>query len=756
MDIVLVAFIIGLIALLICLFELFFLGYNKIHYGYSGKKTFYLVITYLLCYCISLFCNLTTTGADAKHPVVSIGISFWHAIKMISLSFDTNIVKPYFGSNAFGTTFGISYVVASATGAAILSISVISLFIKTSKINLLNILKLWFTSGDIYLIFSDAKDNVARKLGKELVNGSKNNKVDTRIRNRIIIMVLSSASLKTQLGTEYKDQLIADGFEVWSEEYTKKFANYLFRKRSIIWRKHQVTVLGLFSNDDMASDFALNFKDAIQENETIQKIKNNHPQNVNQDLYKPFDKKELRYLNHFRVFVSYHEHDYDYTYNISGSTLHIINTISQYDMISTSFLLDNPLSSFVDINSLKKDNDVANNRFHVTFLGFGKVNKPIYKKMITGYQLWGDNINKICYHIIDKDPSRLNINESLNFQQNIGSDNVIPYLYRVDYQCLDLSIENQLEEYIDVIKNDSSRFNTNGFELFIISLDKTYFDVTLCRKLHFLLKRKINTEKLNKTIIFIRFCNTQNVDSFIEANKDITINQSSVSKGYLLSDNHILCPIVPFGQNILLSDYLNYKFNKINQIGMAWDASYNNIDLQTEDAIYRFKNKRDVLKNTAAIFSLQNELKIFGFDLDSNFNITKEGKAVSDQLYYSDLISKLDDAKYNNCSDDVVKLAELEHNRWLVSIRQDRPYTMMKIEEYVKFDKNGNIDWNNMHTSSNDNVTHVCMTTNEGLKELYDYIEKVSNNSSDMGLIEKIVFDNDISQLRNVFKVVKE
>ena len=50
----------------------------------------------------------------------------------------------------------------------------------------------------------------------------------------------------------------------------------------------------------------------------------------------------------------------------------------------------------------------------------------------------------------------------------------------------------------------------------------------------------------------------------------------------------------------------------------------------------------------------------------------------------------------------------------------------------------------------NDNTQHICMVTNEGLRDFYKYVEKKNPEYKDVAL--KLVYTNDIVQLRTIIK----
>ena len=248
-----VAFVISILSILVCLGMIVFFVLRVFINGYIGKKVVFIAFTYVLCYVFSLFVNLsfeqitsdsgTTWQLIANSPTqqnyaVSIVTSFWNALKMMSLSFDGAKVSAFFNVDVWGGLFGSAYILTSLTGAAFISLAVIMLFVKTAAINVKNFFLKVFTKKDVYFIFSDPKVTIAKKIGESLSLKNEKRKVKENVKKeslinfylrklrneKIVIMVVTRSSLQTQEGTEYKDSLVASGFEVSTENYSDKFA----------------------------------------------------------------------------------------------------------------------------------------------------------------------------------------------------------------------------------------------------------------------------------------------------------------------------------------------------------------------------------------------------------------------------------------------------------------------------------------------------------------------------------------------------
>ena len=97
-------------------------------------------------------------------------------------------------------------------------------------------------------------------------------------------------------------------------------------------------------------ELASNFRNGIIKNEVFQKhfgkyleLKSKYE---NERTYPSYDvmTKDLDAIKKYRVFITYQDYDIDLINDFSSQTLHIVNALSLYDMVSSEFILNNPLS----------------------------------------------------------------------------------------------------------------------------------------------------------------------------------------------------------------------------------------------------------------------------------------------------------------------------------------------------------------------------------------------------------------------------
>ena len=711
-----------------------FFIHNIRRYKYIGNSYIYVVIMFTFCLCFSLYINLHLPHNSYIAPIAA---SLFESFKMAVMNFEKSKIDAYFSSDILSKVFGCAYILTSLVTFAFVSISIVLAFIKTFGIGIGQ----WFRRHNkkqetIHFIFTDPKVSISVKLAEELNNSKTNN----GCKNAVSIF-LTSSSLKTQEGSEFKNMLISKGIHVRNEDFSEKLCKKIFGKyfdrqfKKCERRKKQVKIFCMFSSDEASTQMANYFYEAISTNENFIKIKN---QIDNESKIENEQNKHLRDTNYdlvnisplssFQVFITYQDADIDIIHNYSKDTLHIINTLSQYDMISCEFLLDNPITNFID---LKEINSSDNQTMHVTFLGLGVINRPIFDKMTYSYQLWDDNINKIHYHILDKKADELVNSCSNEFTQ--PPQGYRPFLYSVDGACDGENLYDYqvLDNYIKGLLKDEkqTRFNPSGFELFIVSLQNTNADLMVAYNLRRAIQKYISVDRLKKTYIFVRIGEPYIADKLQQAkiiNRTIDLN----------ADGKQLPQIICYGNNALMPQFIENHYNKIINYGILADYAYELTQLEQDqlakkEELYKkvkvrwlTKTKREVLENTPIAFSLK----------------TKE--ALFKGIEKSDLFKQFEDADYQNIDLEknlILKLATLEHNRWLATKWINDKCTALDMNEYIEKKKTKNVS----------KTCHVCMVSNAGLRKIYD--ECTKNGKEDIDALN-LVFKNDITLMQRFYE----
>ena len=748
--------------------------YKYGRYKFVGNSLRFIFYAYLICLFLSLIVNLNPIEADkvkttydfyqgsSSNPTVislvnqeapknvsfdngwiAVLSSFFDAAKMLTLAFDRGVIGPYFNQQGWRFAFGIVYVVSSFFALLTTSISVILFRGKSAWAKVKNFFK-WFRFCDkeYYFIFSDCKSaEPTIKLGKVL-----------KASNRIVVMYVSKASLKTQEGTEYRDALINEGFDVKSEGFNEQICSFIFNR----YFGKRVTIYGIFSSDNVSFDLANNFKSAITKNTNFSDIKTRlktHEWDIDENKTPKDIKDGYEKIKKFRVFVTYHDYDMDLVSNFSGETLHIVNTLSQYDMVSSEFLLTNPIDNFLDLSKEHPNNESLN----VSFFGFGKINKPIFEKMTYAYQTSEDNTNKVNYHIYDKYSDEMVEQIANEYSADEIKDEKgyleKPRLYHIKAECngKDLTSYEVLKKHFEKIK-DENRFNSNGFEIFVISAAKTNQDIQISFNLRDVLLKCFSKEKLEHTFIFVRISDVSVADNLVSAkgNKNIVFRQKA-------SDGHKLVPIIIFGEDTNMEHFIKQTYDDILEKGKLAFGSYYKSTKKVwhawrENVEWLSSTKKELLSNTATVYSLSAKLSILGYKINEDGKIVcKEGAIIKKPSY---------PPSEDNKNNPIYRVAALEHNRWVATNYCLNKHSQAKISDYCTnnnalIEENGSA-WE-LDSKLDQKTKHICMTTNRGLLELYNKSKddiKGDPNEVEKQVI-KLVFDNDIDIMIRIFDSMK-
>ena len=745
-------FIIILLCVLVIVYLLAALNLTLkiVKYKFIGTTLIAVIFAYLVCFGFALYANLypinvKETAEAAKEvtnngsiPVAKIAASLFDAFKMLGVAFDKDAISGYFATpiNGYNFAFGLGYVIASVGALIFASITVILFISNSAFAKLSNFFKTIniFKNHDMFYIFSDARVPVAAKVGEELK------------KRGIVIMMVTRSSLKTQEGTEYRDSLIIKKFDVRTENFSQGLCSSLFRR---FGRKRKVYVYGLFSNDESSIQLANNFTKAIKENKKFIKYTEDKGANVKE--------KELEALKNFKVFVSYQETDIDINNNYSKETFRIVNTLSQYDIISTEFIINNQIGDFIDLDKIDKTPEDV---FHVSFLGFGKINRPIYEKMTCAYQLWGDNTHKVSYHIVDRESKKYCSEQNNEYTKK--DNNLAPFLYSVDdycngedlreYEVIDKHIKNLVE------KESKKRFNEKGFELFIISICDTTTDIQVSSLLRKALLKNVDKTKLKNTFIFVRVANETLRNNFIENNGKYIIGQEELTQNYINSPDRDVAPIIVFGESALMPKYISSHYNNLDDLAFAAFQAYENND--KAKIKWLIQTKMGVNTNMATIYSLRTKMKLLGYNLDTKYKLTRaNGKAINKEEYIDDIKKQIEDCGFPQKYDlknNVIKLASLEHNRWVASSYQIFKYSPLSFEE---FDQLNETQYDVMVANKDEDfktkyagIKHVCMVDNKKLIEIGRTIAKQHPQLEEKAY--NLTFYNDIKAMYLVFEAL--
>ena len=715
--------------------------YNLIRYKYVGNKWVYVIICFFLCL---IYCGYLNNPTNEKFDAIRFGGSLYDAFKTTIGKIDSDKVKAYLESNTFDKVFGFSFIFTAYLSLAFLSVSVVMGKVKAIKNAIGNFFRNHFKKGPVYYIFTDSKDEMGIALASELIKNGE-----------AVSVYVSKGSLKTQDGTEFKDLLLSKKLEVKSEGYSSNLFEKLFKRHfdkyfaKIFRSDREAYIYSCFSNDETTVSVANHIQTAIRKNKNFIKhygpVLEQFEANKDNIDYSKLDAKDVETLKRYKVFITYQNADLDILHNYSANTLHIMNALSKYDMISSKFLLDNPISSLVDISSLNSKKD--NNAMHVTMLGFGKINKPIFEKMTYSYQLFGDNINKIHYHILDREAESL----IKGYENEFTNNNSELVLYTIDAGCdgEDLTSYQTIDNYIKETLNDETRFQKDGFEVFIVSVVNSNNDLAIAKNLRNAILKYYDEEAAKRCVIYVRIEESYIQKRFANEIKSNIIN--SIEEEPLFK-NEKVAPFSIFGDNALMINFIENDFDFIMDNGFNVWASYMPKEDGVSDEEYNkilninwmHLNKDEVLNNTYYVYSIKTKLSILGLSVDKNFKLTQEVN-----LNFDELFSKEKFFKYDIDNEAIVKLANLEHNRWSQACYMHYHYGVLSFDDCCAISEKKE----KLRTKNSTNTKHVCMVTNKKLIEFYNYL--VNKDAKFESAAYKLVYFNDISQIKLIVENLK-
>ena len=246
------------------LFTRFIFYFKK--YKYRGNAYVYVGVTYLLCLAYTITLKLNPVNAVDK---LSLGLaltsSFFDSVRMSIGSFDVKVIQGFNSSNElWRVIFSYAFVVTSICSLIATSISVILSFWFQLKPKAINLVKDKFGKKDDrenVFIFTEPRVKVSIKLAEKL-----------RESGDYVRVIISRKSQSTQEGQEFKNRLVGEGFDVWTENTSSNFASFIINN---YWKKnpkHKTMVYGLFDSDEANIRYANQFEKALTNNKRFKRI----------------------------------------------------------------------------------------------------------------------------------------------------------------------------------------------------------------------------------------------------------------------------------------------------------------------------------------------------------------------------------------------------------------------------------------------------------------------------------------------------
>jgi len=256
---------------------------------------------------------------------------------------------------------------------------------------------------------------------------------------------------------------------------------------------------------------------------------------------------------------------------------------------------------------------------------------------------------------------------------------------------------------------------------------------------------------LKKTVIFLRIGEEEVASRLEKTMQGDFISQKNLD--ILNPEYQGRAPLVAYGENALMPKFISSHYTNLIKTGIVASYAYHVQDKETfstsEDDSEYLRIRRDWLDNDKYAF-IKNVVVTFGLDTKKsilgcqNLDDVKAIFADTKENPYKKRYTT-----YNIEKDKLIKIANLEHNRWLAATYfMDR---CMPLDDVVEGEKAfENLVSNNYSRKIDGNTKHVCMLTNADLKKLYNFYKEKGKEEEGF----KVVFLNDIKPIQKYFEII--
>ena len=376
----------------------------------------------------------------------------------------------------------------------------------------------------------------------------------------------------------------------------------------------------------------------------------------------------------------------------------------RYELISRKLFSDYPLTKFLP-NDFILDNATINpnKKINIIMIGFGWVNKEIYRQSIFNnqYVKYEDNKFKpflIDYHVFDLDNNKKDelLLDKINYKLNEINDsftNLDPlansYFYNYNFNSI---------EFIKKIKDlisDSSSYN-----IVYITLGNNYQNINLTS----LLNRELYG--LNNYHIFTRVTTT----ALVNQNNSDKVTYYGQKMDVLTKD-------------VIVDEKLINSSKKINDV-------YNSLKNKKRD--WNELNFIEMYNQIYSMLNIRNKYNLLGFDYLPKEEITIEKIVTKEEFlnsYFEGNIPPLDEKNLYEAPSNYFDLTKRnvliyqEHLRWSAFYLINGYYPLHKNEIKV-------VGKNKIYRRDYDRKLHASLINYYALKDLEKYYYEIGNNSS--------------------------
>ena len=381
-----------------------------------------------------------------------------------------------------------------------------------------------------------------------------------------------------------------------------------------------------------------------------------------------------------------------------------IQLFNTFDLIAKSFVQRYPLTDLIPKEYILPNGELKQEKYQYHFIGFGKINQEILKKVIMNnpflstpidYFIYARNADQAkrrfmkplrAYH--DTNDHRLELPEKYHNQEIYLPP--IDSLGNIHFDSVDI-------DTLDFMKQLKQRITPKGdVNILIVSLGDSLLNARVCREI----RTYLNDEKIQKNAyVFMQTKSLEYYDEMIDLETSIT----------------------PFGDLESTLSIDNIIDKKIDNLAIAMHESYRSKNYQMP-SFYDLPFEKQQSNRYAALH-IRTKLHLLGLDFAYGKNHTNwqelyrskiKTPAIQSHKTVKDLRKTY--LKTPLTARDII--ARIEHQRW-------NTYHVMK--GWVPMPKATFIDHlhnNKPRPTQNNTHEHICLTSFEGLVELAEMIKQ--------------------------------
>lgn len=472
------------------------------------------------------------------------------------------------------------------------------------------------------------------------------------------------------------------------------------------------------------------------------------------------NKQEINYLA--KSLHLYLMEQTDKAITINDESRGSMYVFDKYNLLSYQFMLNNGLSRYFPPDIIKDNATIEDVLINLYVISFGKVNQCLLKDILVQNQYLTIKDNKLTpirikVNIYDKNKKFENLNLATGlFKYNKNNFNEKNYFELPDDYHHNIIFNN--EKYIgednfigsiyDNIKERTKKENYQDKKIlnyFLISFGDDFENAVFANKLQ-------NHLSLLPENYFNTF--------FVRSKEGLYLNKNLNDKQFINNK------IVYFGNENDILTYDNVIADKIYLSAKIESCIYKKKYLNKETINFEWSTLSDIKQasNLYSIASIPIKLSLLKFtDLSS----------INEKEYFTRYDSKGERFEYKFNSQLVTKqkeftardvLAYIEHERWVafelsqgaipMKKSQNIELTIKQIQENLKINNKNQIT--EFKNKNENELQHLCLTSEKGLVDYYHYVDELSNILSKKDNKKRILKSSKDEFLNDLIKKLKD